>query len=373
MYMFMVKSLSFWGLIVILGIIATPEISTQPVDIIFDPLNPTAGDFLDINADSLETIADRFYQAKDYKEAARYYLEYLRYNIYDYRVIYNLACCYGLLGEPKLATEYIPRAIRAGYTNFRHIRTDPDFDPVRGNPIFEARLDAILSQGEKDVAESGRPVFFETKSVQHGRVLLPKNYSPDRKYHLIIGLHGAGGDPVDFMRIFRQVGGDFIFATLAGPYTDSHTPGPGYYWYDLEVPDSLLFERMTDLAADYIASAAKNLKNSYSVDKVYLMGFSQGAMISYEAGIRHSDFIDGIICFGGILYDERFGAKDFEAEKKLRVFIAHGFADASVPFTDAEKARDSLRGHGYDVTFVSFEDGHFVPAEVLTEALKWVE
>lgn len=368
-----VNSLLFLILIAFISLIPGAEMFAQTSEIPLDPLDPVAGAFLDVKVDSLETMADNYYQAKNYKEAARFYLEALHYNTANYRDIYNLACCYGLMGEVKLATEYIERAIRAGFTDFAHIRTDPDFDPVRGNPIFAARLDAILSQGEKLVSESGTPVYFEINSVQYGRLLLPENYSPEKKYNLIIGLHGAGGDPVDFMRSFKLVGGDFIFATLAGPYTNSVTPGPGYFWYNRLLTDSTLSNRMTDLAVDYIAKAVRDLKKKCPVDKVFLVGFSQGAMISYEAGIRKSDIINGIICFGGILYENRFAAKDFEAGKKLRVFIAHGFSDAAVPFADGEKARDLLRGDGYDVTFISFEGGHFVPASVLAEALKWVD
>jgi tetratricopeptide (TPR) repeat protein len=96
-----------------------------------DVLQPDIGDFLDVDLAALEKIATDAYQAGEWEKAAKYYLALLRYDISDSGNIYNLACCYGLMGEAELAAKYLERAYRAGFTDIEHISWDPDFDSVR--------------------------------------------------------------------------------------------------------------------------------------------------------------------------------------------------------------------------------------------------
>ena len=45
--------------------------------------------------------------------------------------IYNVACGYALSGKPQEAIDWLEIAIKAGYSNWDHIRTDTDFDSIR--------------------------------------------------------------------------------------------------------------------------------------------------------------------------------------------------------------------------------------------------
>jgi clan AA aspartic protease (TIGR02281 family) len=71
-------------------------------------------------------------------------------SIYHYER-YNIACCYALLGETELAFATLEDELKDGYTQFNHIRRDPDFISLRGE-----RLDSLLNIYENRVQERVR-------------------------------------------------------------------------------------------------------------------------------------------------------------------------------------------------------------------------
>ncbi|MFC2173778.1 hypothetical protein ACFLU6_14295 [Acidobacteriota bacterium] len=40
---------------------------------------------------------------------------------------------------------------------------------------------------------------------------------------------------------------------------------------------------------------------------------------------------------------------------------------------DGKKARDILKEQGYDVTFVTFEGGHYMPEDAIRRAARWMK
>jgi adenylate cyclase len=58
----------------------------------------------------------------------------------DPLMLYNCTCCYSRLGEVDRAIDTLRGAIAAGYENFAWLKQDPDMNPVRDNPKFQALL-----------------------------------------------------------------------------------------------------------------------------------------------------------------------------------------------------------------------------------------
>jgi len=58
----------------------------------------------------------------------------------DSVMLYNGACLYSRLGETRRAVDTLRQAIAAGVTNFGWMKNDPDFDPIRDDPEFQALM-----------------------------------------------------------------------------------------------------------------------------------------------------------------------------------------------------------------------------------------
>ena len=56
-------------------------------------------------------------------------------------VHYNLACSLSLVSNTDESLESLTRAIRLGYNDLDHMRTDPDLENVRRHPRFEMLLE----------------------------------------------------------------------------------------------------------------------------------------------------------------------------------------------------------------------------------------
>jgi predicted esterase len=338
-----------------------------------DPYRPDAGDFLDTDVDALAKQARDAYQAAKYEDAARLFLVTLRYNVRDAGNIYDLACCYGLLGKADLAAKYLQRAVKAGFGDVEHVKRDTDFDKVRKEPVFAAVVDGMAAEVKKRDEGAGEAVYFDAPTFVKCRVVLPEGYDPKKAYTLVVGLHGYGDAADRFVRLSRWLDRQTtIFAVPETQYPFGTGTETGCTWVPQWAGMDDLGRRARRLSEDYVVSVTRGLKARYKTKDVYLMGFSQGCMMAYTVGIKNSGLFKGIVCFGGWLDTDWLGAPTIEKAKRLRVFIAHGKKDPVVSYDSAEKARDALTKNGNDVTFVPFDGVHQVQEAAFRSAVEWM-
>ena len=69
---------------------------------------------------------------------ARIYKEEMTADVY-----YNLACCYALTAQKKLALETLKKSIRVGYKDYRNMLNDSDFESIREDKKFKSLLEEI--------------------------------------------------------------------------------------------------------------------------------------------------------------------------------------------------------------------------------------
>jgi len=338
-----------------------------------DVYDESVGDFLDYETDALERAAWEAYGDEDWELAARFYLAYLQYNVSDGGNIYNLACCYGLMGEAELAAMYLDRAVDAGFTDIGHISWDPDFDPVRETDVFSETFDSIVEAAEVEEAKKGEMIYSLAPTFLPCRIMLPEDYDPEENYTLLIGLHGYGASPDSFIQLWERFDDpDFIYISPQAPYPFSVGNDIGYSWDTWHEDNEDFLPQVTTLTEMYVSSLVKSMSEQFNIDSVYLMGFSQGCGYTYMAGIHHHEQFDGLICFGGWLDTDWITDENLEAATDLRVFIAHGTSDRMVEFESGTAARDLLLDKGYDVTFHEFDGAHRVPEEALQAAQAWM-
>ena len=136
----------------------------------------------------------------------------------------------------------------------------------------------------------------------------------------------------------------------------------GYQWFSLEnyTPDAM--EKGASEAYPILKSFIDELREEYKVDKVSLVGFSQGTMMALYYGLRHGEDVHGILGYSGALMGATL--KVLDAQKKLPVHLIHGDADDVVPVQATEMAYNQLKelgcavektivadlAHGIDVT-----------------------
>lgn len=248
-----------------------------------------------------------------------------------------------------------------------------------------ANYNIYAQKAETDSTKSIKAdsLYFKSEALFKCNIKLPENFNPDKKYTLVIGLHGGGGTPESFISVWDNVEGvNFIYATPQGPYSIVFDK-LGNEWSLWSSPDLTIRAQAADLVDDYIADLVYELKNQYNIDDIYLFGFSQGAIFAYIAGIKHHQLYKGILVFSGAGIFEPLGREQFapnwleekylEPANALRVFIAHGTEDQAAKYELGVKSKEVLTSYGYDVTFHSFEGGHTIDSESLKRVSDWIK
>jgi phospholipase/carboxylesterase len=174
----------------------------------------------------------------------------------------------------------------------------------------------------------------------------------------VILLHGYGSDGNDLIGLAPYFANVVPHAVFYSPH--AHMPlenGPfgGYQWFSLRNYNPELLRRDPELRAKFMESAAEDINrgaeklNRYidqvlahhdlKPDRLVLLGFSQGCMMSLYVGLRRAAQIAGIIGYSGELLRPQTLAT--EMKSKPPVALIHGTDDPMVPVhrtVDAEKA-----------------------------------
>ena len=333
-----------------------------------------AGDFLNVNLDSIQRLGWQEYQNGNYEFAAQAYLNYLQYNAKDGGNIYNLACCYGLLNKPELAAFFLTKAVENNFDDLDWVQSDPDFDLVRSDPYFDSVLNSLIIIQQQQQEDQGEIIWINTPKLTLCRVMVPENYDPEQKYILVLGLHGYGSNEQNFLKLWDHfLEHDFIYATLQAPYPFLLGSNLGYSWFLWDQQDSTVEFFSGKMTVSYVINAVQKLSERYNPSEIYLLGFSQGCGLTYLAGLNNPDYFSGLICYGGWL-DTNFVSVDNleQASDHLRIFIGHGIDDRSVEFQNAIQAKEFLDAHGFQIEFFEFDGAHQVPPEMVEETEKWI-
>jgi phospholipase/carboxylesterase len=218
-------------------------------------------------------------------------------------------------------------------------------------------------------------LWHEAEVLLPTRVVFPPEFDAKRPHTLIVALHGIGGTAEEFQGIaeaFAAAG--FVVAVPEAAYPILEQGKLGYDWTLIRSGDFELLKRSTVLASsDQLPVVVTDLKQRYRVDSVYILGFSQGALLAIVTGLYNSALFDGVVSFATPAFDTSwFTGNTLVASNGVRVLLVHGQEDPHARFAVSEHARDALKDAGYDVTFRPFAGGHTVPNDQLDFVAKWI-
>ena len=118
------------------------------------------------------------------------------------------------------------------------------------------------------------------------------------------------------------------------------------------------------------------LVTAYQLDpkQVYLMGFSQSAIISASVALTRPDKLAGVVAMSGRILPEVLAlqAKP-EALKDLPVMVVHGTADPVIPIRNGRSSRDLLSKLPVALTYREYCMGHSVSEESLRDIAAWLK
>jgi len=181
---------------------------------------------------------------------------------------------------------------------------------------------------------------------------------------LVILAHGYGSNGADLIGLvphWREALADTAFVSPNAPYDCPGAPG-GFQWWGFGAGGT---------RSDGVKSAAPILdafidaelaRLGLGDDRLALVGFSQGTMLSLYVGPRRERQIAGIVGLSGALIDTGEAPRT-----RPPILLVHGDEDPMVPIDAFYRAKETLEREGFELTtHVSPGLGHGVDLAGLT-------
>lgn len=201
---------------------------------------------------------------------------------------------------------------------------------------------------------------FVGKRIDYMRYMisLPDSYSDDKKYPLMVALHGAGerGDDVSLVLVHGVA--KYVEAGLK---LDAIVIAP-------QCPDGMVWNALTVELKELIDFVASEY--SVDADRISLTGLSMGGFGTWEMGISYPDFFCALapVCGGGMSW--RAGLIG-----KTPVWAFHGDCDNVVPKENSYMMVDSLKAKGGNVRLTVFHGvshNSWESAYETTNVIEWL-
>jgi phospholipase/carboxylesterase len=193
---------------------------------------------------------------------------------------------------------------------------------------------------------------------------------------LIIFVHGYGAngeDLISLSRYYAQVSPDAAFISPDAPYRCDGAP-MSFQWYDVWMKDPaerLAAIRSTGEIFDNFVTGQLAV-HGLSEDKLVLIGFSQGTMMSLFTAPRRENAIAGIVGYSGRM--ESPDTLKAEIRSKPPVVMVHGDSDELLAVSEMETAAATLRDCGVEIdTHIRPGLGHGIDEEGIRVGLAFVQ
>src|SRR5262249_1914955 len=107
---------------------------------------------------------------------------------------------------------------------------------------------------------------------------------------------------------------------------------------------------------------------------VYLMGFSQGAMMGLTVALTYPGAVAGVVAMSGRILPQTLAAiHDKDALIGLPIFVAHGTRDLVLPISNGRDARERLSELPVELTYREYDMAHEISADSLEDITEWLK
>lgn len=201
----------------------------------------------------------------------------------------------------------------------------------------------------------------------------PKTKIENPKLMLLI--HGYGSNEEDLFSFSDAIPDDFFVVSVRAPHTLSFGM---YAWYEINFLDAGKFNNIPqgiesrDRLIRFIDEFVR-IENC-NKEKVWICGFSQGAILSYSIALNFPEKVKYIGILSGYPENEFIGKIDAKKDySNLDFYISHGTADPVIPIEWARKGKSLLDNLKIKNEYHEYYQGHGLNPENYTDFMKWIK
>lgn len=191
---------------------------------------------------------------------------------------------------------------------------------------------------------------------------------------MLLLLHGVGSNEHDLIQLAPYLDPRFFVVSARAPITLA----PGMYaWFEVQLDPvrPIINPQQAESSREKLLTFIDKAIETYRIDplRVYLMGFSQGAIMSFSVSLTHPEKMAGIVAMSGRVLPEivpHIAAP--EALRDLPIFVAHGTEDQVLPIHHGRAARELLQRLPVALTYREYPIGHQISDQSLADIAGWL-
>lgn len=193
------------------------------------------------------------------------------------------------------------------------------------------------------------------KSQELHSVLIPAENKASRKLMLV--LHGLGDSLEGFRFLPHALQlADLNYLLVNAP--DHYFGGYSWYSYPHSASSGPEIARSCELLFKLLD---QQRKAGFESGNTFLFGFSQGCLMTLEAGLRYPHKLGGCIGVSGYAHDaDQLIKEQSPVAKEQRFLLTHGSLDDVVPHDRTERQVSRLRAAGIRIQWKVFAKPHTI-------------
>ncbi len=206
----------------------------------------------------------------------------------------------------------------------------------------------------------------------HYVVRAPKNKIENPS--LLILLHGYGSNEQDLFSFAEELPEDLLIISAQAPYP---LQMGSYAWYAINFDE--INGKFSDLqqakeSIDKIAVFIDEIKAKYNTksDKTFLLGFSQGAILSYSLSFFYPNKVNHVIALSGYINTDLLPST-ISKEITTDYYASHGTVDQVLPIEWAKNTKPFLSNLNLECDYSEYPVGHGVAPQNFFSFKKWIE
>jgi phospholipase/carboxylesterase len=198
---------------------------------------------------------------------------------------------------------------------------------------------------------------------------LPADLDSDRNYPTIFTLHGKGSNEQNMLGLLTPLFEEFIIVSIRGDLP----LGMGFQYYELKGLGNPIRETF-DQAMQKLEAFIHYATDKYPIDsnKRYLLGFSQGAILSMALALTMGEQLKGIVALNGYIPEFVKTEYPLRSVKDVSVFISHGQFDSIFPIGIGQENAAYFHNQTPHLTFKTYPTDHAISEENQQDFVKWL-
>ncbi|MEI8031983.1 MAG: alpha/beta fold hydrolase [Chlorobiaceae bacterium] len=192
---------------------------------------------------------------------------------------------------------------------------------------------------------------------------------------LVIMLHGYGSNEKDLIQLAPALLKGVRYISIRAP----HTLDFGMFgWFPLQFTDSGIIADVDAAAAalQQLTGFIREVIKEYSPrgSRVFLMGFSQGTIMSYLTAFTAPELLHGVIALSGQLPENTLPPESaLDRLREIPFLVMHGIYDDILPIEKGRAASHWLEAHVDDLTYREYPVAHQISDTGIELIRSWLE